>query len=482
VSIDYDQKKENSMKKRNKVIYVLANKLNYILLFFYFYTVAFNLCIVSAKPTNQFPEYYNLNIAIKIMGIIHACLSGIVLILYYLKSGGYLNSIEWVNHLDSTKSYILEPWDNIVKALGVSPIVYFFGSIKNLIVAPKALYYIFFLLFSILGCIFSPYFFALHLSLIFLLTTQTKDILKAINGVKFRLIIMIVVLFSWVYMWSIIIFLYYPEHFESQNIPCQSMIMCYLSAVYFGIPSQGGIYQHVQTYLTDPWSGDVQSVGEYLYVGWIILLFLINGSLLLNIVFATIVDSFGGIREVRGLFKEELNSSCFICSIDRETFQKYSKDFNQHIENDHNKLHYLYFFAYLKNKKKLETQNNNNFLLSPIEKEILQKVSDRKFIKFFPIGKAKCLENEEENVEENLKILRDRTDTLDKKITQNNTQQEKLLKNISDLSRSVIGKDITVDQKQSQDIQLTLMTVIDGMKELKQDMDSLKREVSKIQH
>jgi len=78
--------------------------------------------------------------------------------------------------------------------------------------------------------------------------------------------------------------------------------------------------------------------------------------------------------------------------------------------------------------------------------------------------------------------LRDRTDTLDKKITQNNTQQEKLLKNISDLSRSVIGKDITVDQKQSQDIQLTLMTVIDGMKELKQDMDSLKREVSKIQH
>jgi len=112
----------------------------------------------------------------------------------------------------------------------------------------------------------------------------------------------------------------------------------------------------------------------------------------------------------------------------------------------------------------------------------LQKVSDRKFIKFFPIGKAKCLENEEENVEENLKILRDRTDTLDKKITQNNTQQEKLLKNISDLSRSVIGKDITVDQKQSQDIQLTLMTVIDGMKELKQDMDSLKREVSKIQH
>jgi len=83
-------------------------------------------------------------------------------------------------------------------------------------------------------------------------------------------------------------------------------------------------------------------------------------------------------------------------------------------------------------------------------------------------------------VESNLKILRDRSDNLDKKITQNNQQQEKLLKNVGDLSRTVGKGESTIDPKQSLDLQATLNIVIDGMKDIKRDMESIKKEVTKL--
>ena len=46
-----------------------------------------------------------------------------------------------------------------------------------------------------------------------------------------------------------------------------------------------------------------------------------------------------------------------ICNVDREVFQRRAIDFNRHTEDDHNKWHYLYFFAYLKERKHLNQTN-----------------------------------------------------------------------------------------------------------------------------
>ena len=60
-------------------------------------------------------------------------------------------------------------------------------------------------------------------------------------------------------------------------------------------------------------------------------------------------------------------NSCFICSVDRETFKRKGVDFNGHTQNDHNLWHYLYFFAYLKEQKMKGD-------MTPIEQYLMNKV------------------------------------------------------------------------------------------------------------
>jgi hypothetical protein len=61
-----------------------------------------------------------------------------------------------------------------------------------------------------------------------------------------------------------------------------------------------------------------------------------------------------------------------------------STDFDNHLEKDHKLLHYLYFFAYLKDQI-------HNGELSASEKLLAAQIDSRK-LDFFPIEKAISLE------------------------------------------------------------------------------------------
>ena len=94
-----------------------------------------------------------------------------------LKHGRYLNCVKWAKTLNPEKSYILESWQNIKGSyLNVSSFTYFWGSFKNIITHPKALYFILYFAASLVAISYEKYFYAFHLSQIFLLTTQTKVI------------------------------------------------------------------------------------------------------------------------------------------------------------------------------------------------------------------------------------------------------------------------------------------------------------------
>jgi hypothetical protein len=61
------------------------------------------------------------------------------------------------------------------------------------------------------------------------------------------------------------------------------------------------------------------------------------------------------------------------------------------LEKDHNRLHYLYFFAYLRERK----QKNEVKQLSQLEKLVYDKIKANKAIEIFPIGRSLALETEE---------------------------------------------------------------------------------------
>uniref|UniRef100_A0A6B2LM99 Uncharacterized protein n=1 Tax=Arcella intermedia TaxID=1963864 RepID=A0A6B2LM99_9EUKA len=152
---------------------------------------------------------------------------------------------------------------------------------------------------------------------------------------------------------------------------------------------------------------------------------------MLNTTFAIIVDTFGHLRERETVAQQALTSNCFICCLERDVFHKKAKDFTTHIEREHNRLHYFYFFAYLKDS---ETKRSHSDL-SLLEQDVKKMVNQKKFLKFFPIGKASSLEAPEED-QVNEKLLSS-VKNIERQIQQSAKQQEKLFKQTTDANRQL---------------------------------------------
>ena len=74
----------------------------------------------------------------------------------------------------------------------------------------------------------------------------------------------------------------------------------------------------------------------------------------LNIVFGIIVDSFAVLRDKKKDVEEDIMNKCFICDLDRNTFDTYSDGFQKHVKEEHNLWDYVAFIAYLKTKDPTE--------------------------------------------------------------------------------------------------------------------------------
>lgn len=82
-----------------------------------------------------------------------------------------------------------------------------------------------------------------------------------------------------------------------------------------------------------------------------------------------------------------MSTTCFICSLDRDAFQSRARgifsftnltkiDFQHHVEKEHNRLHYFYFFAWLRDLEVEMSQNviNEEGVLSKLEEQLKEKV------------------------------------------------------------------------------------------------------------
>ena len=77
--------------------------------------------------------------------------------------------------------------------------------------------------------------------------------------------------------------------------------------------------------------------------------------MLLNIIFGIIIiDTFASLRDEKEDFKFDMNNVCFICSIERNEFDRFGNGFENHIETDHNIFDYVYYKVYIKSKPETE--------------------------------------------------------------------------------------------------------------------------------
>ena len=127
---------------------------------------------------------------------------------------------------------------------------------------------------------------------------------------------------------------------------CQSMFQCYLTVVYIGFLSGGGLGDYTEQI---NFASNTELYGIKIVID--VSFFLILKIILYNILFGIIIDTFAQLREMKSFKEQDKNGKCFICNFERFTFDKESEGgFTRHISKDHNLWFYVYYIVHLMSK------------------------------------------------------------------------------------------------------------------------------------
>ncbi|KAJ9076642.1 hypothetical protein DSO57_1024190 [Entomophthora muscae] len=253
------------------------------------------------------------------------------------------------------------------------------------ILEPRLLYHVGLAFLSLLGLIY-PYIYAVHL-LDFVYRDEILQGVIASITVNFhslsRTALLGVVI---IYIYSMIAFIMFQNSFDAEaGLFCDSLRSCFVTVLSHGMRAGGGLGE-----LLAPPTRD----GTYIYrVLLDVSFFLLVIIFLLNVIFGIIFDTFGRLRDERSSVLQDMRSICFICNIEASEFQRHSKGFEHHIHHDHNMWQYLSFLIHLNTKEVTEYNAHRSYVADMLA---------AKDLNFFPVNRALCLKDREEEKDEQL--------------------------------------------------------------------------------
>ncbi|KAF3428798.1 hypothetical protein E2986_14032 [Frieseomelitta varia] len=213
-----------------------------------------------------------------------------------------------------------------------------------------------------------------------------------------------------VYMFSIIGFMFFKDDFlvtvdeeimlnekdseaevinvggELKERACDSLVMCIVTTLNQGLRNGGGIGDILRA----PSSTEPLFVARVVYD---LLFFFIVIIIVLNLIFGVIIDTFADLRSEKQQKELILKNTCFICGLNRSSFDNKTVSFEEHVKHEHNMWHYLYFIVLVKVKDPTEFTGPESYVYA--------MVKDRN-LDWFPRLRAKSLaadEGEGEQVE-----------------------------------------------------------------------------------
>ncbi|KAK6101668.1 RIH domain family protein [Brugia pahangi] len=238
------------------------------------------------------------------------------------------------------------------------------------------LYRVHYLLCSALGVFVSPFFYAFHLIDVVLSFPMLKAILQSVTHNLQQLILTIMMTLVVVYLYTVLAFnffrKFYVQEGEGEEPPdrkCHNMLTCFIYHFYAGVRAGGGIGDELES----PYGDDL----EYWRMLYDISFFFFVIIILLAIMQGLIIDAFGELRDQQESATEKLESSCFICDIGKETFDRLPRGFEIHTSKEHNFANYLFFLQHLVNKDETEYTGQETY--------VREKYDNRDW-EFFPVG------------------------------------------------------------------------------------------------
>ncbi|XP_028854499.1 inositol 1,4,5-trisphosphate receptor type 1 isoform X2 [Denticeps clupeoides] len=157
------------------------------------------------------------------------------------------------------------------------------------------------------------------------------------------------------------------EHDEDEGDAeraCDSLLMCIVTVLSHGLRSGGGV-------------GDVlrkPSKEEPLFAARVVydlLFFFMVIIIVLNLIFGVIIDTFADLRSEKQRKEEILKTTCFICGLERDKFDNKTVTFEEHIKEEHNLWHYLYFIVLVRVKDSTEYTGPESYVAQMIKEHNL---------------------------------------------------------------------------------------------------------------
>ncbi|XP_076814586.1 inositol 1,4,5-trisphosphate-gated calcium channel ITPR1-like isoform X2 [Clavelina lepadiformis] len=167
---------------------------------------------------------------------------------------------------------------------------------------------------------------------------------------------------------------------------CESLLMCIITTLNEGLRNGGGI-------------GDIlrkpsQSEG-FNFMGRVVydlLFFFILIIIVLNLIFGVIIDTFADLRSEKQQKEDVLKNTCFICGLERKSFDNKTVSFESHTKEEHNMWHYLYFIVLVEVKDSTEFTGPESYVSNQVKDKLLD---------WFPRMQAMSLTAQDEAVEHN---------------------------------------------------------------------------------
>ncbi|XP_062401771.1 inositol 1,4,5-trisphosphate receptor type 1 isoform X1 [Sardina pilchardus] len=177
---------------------------------------------------------------------------------------------------------------------------------------------------------------------------------------------------------------------------CDTLLMCIVTVLSHGLRSGGGV-------------GDVlrkPSKEEPLFAARVVydlLFFFMVIIIVLNLIFGVIIDTFADLRSEKQRKEEVLKTTCFICGLERDKFDNKTVTFEEHIKEEHNLWHYLFFIVLVKVKDSTEYTGPESYVAQMIKEHNLD---------WFPRMRAMSLVSSDGEGEQNeLRCLQEKLDS-----------------------------------------------------------------------
>lgn len=184
---------------------------------------------------------------------------------------------------------------------------------------------------------------------------------------------------------------------------CTTVSECFLTLLSWAMRSSGGIGDQMKrmAYNEDNYER------YYIRYFYDLSCFITLNLIMMNVIFGIIIDTFAQLRNEKKALALDKENVCFICSLEKDKFEKVEGGWSGHMFEDHNVLDYLAFLYHLKSKDVND--------MTGIETVVYSKLKEED-ISWIPVSRSLSLIDSVDPAEEWNPLLDELKGITDKKI------------------------------------------------------------------